>query len=36
MAVTLRFFLFPDDERALFCVLARHNLTIHPKTAPIR
>jgi hypothetical protein len=31
MASTLHYFALPDDERALFRVLARHQLTIYPE-----
>ena len=35
MAATLRYFMLPDDERAFFRVLARHELTIYPEIVPI-
>jgi hypothetical protein len=31
VAATLRYFLLPDDERALFRHLARHGLTVYPE-----
>jgi hypothetical protein len=31
---TLHYFMLPDDERALFRVLARHGLTIYPELIP--
>jgi hypothetical protein len=34
MAVTLSFFMLPDDERALFRQLARHQLTVYPELIP--
>jgi hypothetical protein len=34
MAATLAFFALPDDERALFRTLARHQLTIWPEVVP--
>lgn len=34
MAATLRYFMLPEDERALFRHLARHDLTIYPELVP--
>ena len=34
MAQTLRYFMLREDERALFRVLARHELTIYPELVP--
>jgi hypothetical protein len=34
MAATLRYFLLPDDERALFRHLARRELTMYPELVP--
>jgi hypothetical protein len=34
MAATVRYFMLPDDERALFRVLARHELTLYPEVVP--
>lgn len=34
MAATLHWFLFPDDERALFRQLARHKMTLYPELIP--
>jgi hypothetical protein len=34
MAATVRYFMLPDDERALFRVLARHELTVYPEIVP--
>jgi hypothetical protein len=34
MAATLPFFMLPDDERALFRLLARHQLTVYPELIP--
>lgn len=34
MAATLRYFMLPEDERALFRVLARHHLTVYPELVP--
>jgi hypothetical protein len=34
MAATLRYFMLPEDERALFRVLARHGLTVYPELVP--
>src|SRR5918912_2109937 len=34
MAATLHYFMLPEDERALFRVLARHELTVYPELVP--
>ncbi len=34
MAATLHYFMLPEDERALFRVLARHGLTLYPELVP--
>ncbi len=34
MAATLRYFALPDDERALFRLLARHAITVWPELIP--
>jgi hypothetical protein len=34
MAATLRYFMLPEDERAFFRALARHELTIYPEIVP--
>lgn len=34
MAATLDFFMLPDDERALFRLLARHRATLYPELFP--
>ena len=34
MAARLDFFFLPEDERALFRVLARHELTLYPELVP--
>ncbi|MFL5299762.1 MAG: hypothetical protein ACJ79R_05410 [Anaeromyxobacteraceae bacterium] len=34
MAATLRYFMLPDDERAFFRTLDRHEITIYPETVP--
>ncbi len=34
MAATLHYFMLPEDERALFRVLARHHLTVYPELVP--
>jgi hypothetical protein len=34
MAATVRYFMLPEDERALFRVLARHELTVYPEIVP--
>src|SRR5919197_5667353 len=34
MAATLHYFMLPEDERALFRVLARHELTVYPEFVP--
>jgi len=34
MAATLDFFMFPEDERALFRLLARHRITLYPEIFP--
>ena len=34
MPATLRYFTLPQDERALFRVLARHGLTVYPELIP--
>lgn len=34
MAAQLRYFMLPDDERALFRLLARHDVTLYPEAVP--
>jgi hypothetical protein len=34
VAATLQYFMLPDDERALFRILARHGLTLYPELVP--
>ena len=34
MAATLHYFMLPDDERALFRILARRELTLYPELIP--
>ena len=34
MAATLQYFMLPEDERALFRMLARKELTLYPETFP--
>ncbi len=34
MAATLDFFMLPEDEKALFRLLARHRITIYPEIFP--
>jgi hypothetical protein len=34
MAATVRYFTLPEDERALFRVFARHELTLYPEIVP--
>jgi hypothetical protein len=34
MAATLQYFMLPEDERALFRILARHALTVYPELVP--
>jgi hypothetical protein len=34
MAATLDFFMLPDDEKALFRLLERHQLTVYPELFP--
>lgn len=34
MGATLHYFTLPEDERALFRVLARHELTVYPEIVP--
>ncbi|HYG68155.1 MAG TPA: hypothetical protein VD838_10865, partial [Anaeromyxobacteraceae bacterium] len=34
MGATLHYFTLPEDERALFRVLARHELTLYPELVP--
>lgn len=34
MAATVYYFMLPDDERALFRILARHELTVYPELVP--
>jgi hypothetical protein len=34
MAATLHYFTLPEDERALFRLLARHELTVYPELFP--
>jgi hypothetical protein len=36
MAATLHYFMLPDDERTLFRLLARHDLTVYPELVPPR
>jgi hypothetical protein len=34
MAVSLSYFMLPEDERAFFRILARHGLTLYPELVP--
>ena len=34
MAATLDFFMLPEDEKALFRLLARHQITCYPELFP--
>ena len=34
MAATLQYFMLPEDERALFRMLARKELTLYPEIFP--
>jgi len=34
VAAQLRYFMLPDDERALFRLLARHGITVYPELVP--
>src|SRR5512138_3674342 len=34
MAATLRYFMLPEDERAFFRALARHEITLYPEIVP--
>jgi len=34
MAATVRYFMFPEDELALFRAIARHELTVYPEIVP--
>jgi hypothetical protein len=34
MAATLSYFMFPEDERALFRILAPHGMTVYPELIP--